>query len=150
VFDKLGKHLNPSKSQFSDDGPNVLLVSCTGHGVRADHPGIGWALDELFCAQPKLGRTTADETLPDISLGAWVDYRANELMSEGKMKPDWYLDHSNDVIAAPRRLGAILLFDGCRLSRSRINYNVKDCCLVSHGEMVELEEIFNNQVPYWR
>src|SRR5439155_19723343 len=75
VFDKLAKDLNPSKSQFADDEPNVFLVSCSGLGVRSDNPGVGWALDKLFADQPKIARTVVPESFIDISLGAWVDFR---------------------------------------------------------------------------
>lgn len=149
VFDKLAKNLDPSKSQFADDEPNVLLVSFSGSEVRSDYPGVGWGLDELFSAQPRTGRIVVPESFTDISLGAWIDFRAKELISQSKMTPAWFCDHSHQIIAAPRRLGAVMLYDGCRLRRSRVNYNAEHCCAVSHSEIAQLEELFNNEVSYW-
>lgn len=148
VFDKLTQNLNPAKSQFADDEPNVLLVSCAGP-VRHDEPGIGWALDELFVAQPTIARTVVPETFTDISLSGWVDFRARELIQQKKMTVDWYCEHSREVTAAPHRLGAILLFDGCKLMQARINYNSSHPCSVTHKDMVELECLFRREVSYW-
>jgi len=148
VFDKLTQHLNPEKSQFADDQPNVLLVSCAGM-VRHDMPGIGWALDELFRAQPTMARTIVPETFTDISLDAWIDFRVRELIQQGKLTVDWYCEHSHEVMAAPRRLGAIILFDGCKLMNARINYNADQSCAVTHKDMVELEDLFRREVGYW-
>jgi hypothetical protein len=148
VFDKLTQNLNPAKSQFADDEPNVLLVSCAGR-IRHDEPGIGWALDELFVAQPTMARSVVPETFTDISLSGWIDFRARELIQQRKMTVDWYCDHSHEVIAAPCRLGAILLFDGCRFMQARINYNANQPCSVTHKDIVELERLFNREVGYW-
>jgi hypothetical protein len=132
IFDKLAKNLNPSKSQFADDEPNVLLVSCSSAEARPDSPSVGWALDELFADQPKMTGMFVPESHLDISLNAWVDYRASELIAQKKMTASWFCEHSNEVMAAPRRLGAILLFDGCKLRNSRINYNsTEDAQLVT-------------------
>jgi hypothetical protein len=149
VFDKVAKDLNPSKSQFADDEPNVFLVSFSGLGVRSDNPGVGWALDELFADQPKIARAVVPESFIDISLGAWVDFRAKELINQRKMPIEWYCDHSHEVMAAIRRVGAILLFDGSGLANSRINYNARRGCLISHDEIAEIEELFRKEASYW-
>jgi hypothetical protein len=148
VFDKLTQNLNPAKSQFAENEPNVLLVSCAGM-IRQDMPGIGWALDELFRAQPTMARTIVPETFTDISLNAWIDFRARELIQQGKLTVGWYCEHSHEVIAAPRRLGAILLLDGCKLMKARVNYNADESCAVTHNDVVDLEDLFRREVGYW-
>lgn len=148
VFDKLTQNLNPEKSQFADDEPNLLLVSCAGM-IRHDLPGIGWALDELFRAQPTMVRTIIPEVFTDVSLDAWIDFRARELIQQRKLTATWYCDNSHEVIAAPRRLGAIILFDGCKLKNARINCNAHQSCAVTHKDMVQLEDLFRREVGYW-
>lgn len=51
VYDKATEKLDPDKSQFADDEPNVLLVSfCSIGGFTGSFGSYGWALDELFSA----------------------------------------------------------------------------------------------------
>jgi len=149
VFDKLAKDLDPTRSQFADDAPNLLFVSFSGQGVGSDRPSVGWALDELFAAQPRSTPRNEQSSVPDITMYGWIDFRAKELMRNNKMQPQWYCDHSHEVIAAPRRLGGILLFDGCRLMRSRVNYNSNAECSITHREIADIERLFNWQTPYW-
>lgn len=55
----------------------------------------------------------------------------------------WY-----DIIAAPRRLGGILLFKNCTLKMARINYNARETWSITHAEMVELERTFTAPCGY--
>lgn len=96
-----------------------------------------------------MARKIVPESFTDISLYAWVEFRAQELMQQGKLTVDWYRDNSHKIIVAPRRLGAILLFDGCKLKSARINYNVHQSCAVTHKDMVEVEDLFLREVGYW-
>jgi hypothetical protein len=89
------------------------------------------------------------ESFTDISLNAWIDFRARELIRNGQMTVGWFCEHSHEVMAAPRRMGAILLFDACKLRRSRLNYNAEDVCSITHGEMADIEQLFNNGASYW-
>jgi hypothetical protein len=148
VFDKLARGLNPDKSQCADDEPNILLVSFAGPGVRPDHPGVRWGLDELFLDHPRL-RGDAPEGHTDISLEGWLDFAVNERISAGEMTVEWYCENSSRVIAAPRRLGGILLFNGCTFVSSRVNYNSKRECAISHAEMVALENLLSAPANYW-
>jgi len=159
VFDKLAKGFDPRAAQFSDDHPNVLLISFTRphrHG-----PGAGWALDELLISQPRIiheadspnskviGVTDKNEGPLSIPLESWVTVHAERLVQEGKLTPQWYGEHYNNLIATPRRLGAVFIFNDCKLIEARINYNSLPACRITHREMVALERIFSRKVPYW-
>ena len=149
IYDKVAKNLDPTKSQCVDGEPNIILVCFAGPGVDTDHPGVGWAFEELFADLPKMPRTGVPEGLTDISLQAWADFTANSLIAANKMNVDWYCDNSNKVLAAPRRLGGAVLFDGATFARGRLNYNAHDECVVSHAEMAELERIMSQPCRYW-
>ncbi|QDU98802.1 hypothetical protein [Lignipirellula cremea] len=149
VYDKLAKNLNPAKSQCVDDEPNILLVSFSGLGVRSDCPSVGWVLDELFADQPKMVHALASDGITDISLDAWIDFTAKDLISKAKMTIDFFYDNFSEMMAAPRKLGGILLFDGTRLSGSRVNYNAYESSRVSHRQMVRIEEIFASEPCWW-
>lgn len=149
VYDKLAKHLDPTRTQCVADEPNVLLISFAGIGVRAVSPSVGWALDELFADQPRAARTIVGDGLTDISLEAWIQFTVNDLMAKGKMTVDSYCNNSNKILSAPRKLSGVLLFDDCQLVSSRVNYNALEACRMSHREMVELEALFGNRAPYW-
>jgi len=150
VFDKIAKDLDPQKSQCLDGAPNILLVSFAGPGVNANSPSVGWVLDELFADQPKMVRTAAPDGITDISLDAWIEFRANELIRQGKMTVDWYCEHWNRIMSAQRQLSAMMLFDGCRIVGSRINYNANAGSRISHSEMAAIEEIYRHGPAYWR
>jgi hypothetical protein len=149
VYDKIAKDLDPSKTQCVEDAPNVLLMSFAEWGVSADSPSVGWVLDELFADQPRMVHSIAADGLTDISLDAWIDFTAKDLIRRSKMTVDFYCDKSSEIMSAPRRLAGILLFDGGNLVGSRVNYNSHDECKVSHREMVSLEDLFGNKPAYW-
>src|SRR5207249_3616003 len=67
VYDKLTRNLDPAKSQFAEAEPNILLTCFAGPGVRSDHPGVRWGLEELFTSHPKTARAVVPESLTDIS-----------------------------------------------------------------------------------
>ena len=95
VFDKLTKELDPAKGQFGEEVPNLLLICFAGLGMRADHPGIRWGIEELFANNPKMARTAVPESFTDISLDARADFRADELIRKGEISADWYCENSN-------------------------------------------------------
>jgi hypothetical protein len=152
VYDKIAGNLDPKRSQCADDEPNVLLVSLSGAFVHPDEPGWGWALDELLDDQPNMGgRIIPPADLTDISLGAWIDFTASELLKHGVISTDEYDARMNDwtnIIAAPRRLGGILLFKDCTLKTARVNYNSHEACSITHAEMAELERVFRTPCGY--
>ena len=150
IYDKLAKGLNPTKSQCVDDKPNILLVSFSGPDVRSDSRSVGWVLDEIFADQPKMVHTVAPDGLTDISLDAWIDFTATDLINRRKMTVDFFYEHFNEMMAAPRKLGGILLFDGTRLTGSRVNYNADEGSSVNHRQMVRLEDVFASEPSWWR
>lgn len=139
VFDKVAKQLNPGKSQFPKDEKNVLLLSFCGIGVNALSPSVGWALDELFACQPRGKREGAGK---DISLQAWTDFTANELIASAKISVDDYVSRFQDIFRALRRLSGVLLFDDKKLVDARVNYNADEPSRISHGEISKLEELY--------
>jgi hypothetical protein len=147
VYDKLALDLNPKASQFAEHEPNALLISFAGPGVRPSAPGISWALDELFGGQSKKTRKLPKE-LRDISLDAWMEHHAAELMKKGKLSADSYRARHDRLIAAPRRLAAIFLFKRCQLTNSRLNGNASAECAITKTEMAKLETLLRNALPY--
>lgn len=142
VFDKVAKQLNPGKSQFPEDEKNVLLLSFCGSGVNALSPSVGWALDELFACQPRGKREGAGK---DISLQAWTDFTANELIARGKISVDDYVSRFQDIFRALRRLSGVLLFDNTKLVDARLNYNSDKSSRISHAEISKLEELYRSK-----
>jgi hypothetical protein len=110
---------------------------------------VGWVLDELFADQPKMVHTVAPDGFTDISLDAWIDFTARDLISRGKMTVDYFCEHFNEMMAAPRKLGRILLFDGTTLTDSQINYNANEPSSVSHRQMVRIEDMFAWNANWW-
>ncbi len=149
IYDKVAKNLDPTKSQCVDNEPNTILVCFAGPGVDTGHHGVGWAFEELFADLPKMPRTGVPEGFTDISLQAWADFTANNLIASGKMAGDWYCEHSSDVLAAPRRLGGAMLFDGTTFAKARLNYNAHASSTVTHAEMAELERMLSRPCNYW-
>jgi len=150
IYDKIAKNLNPDEAQFPDGEPNVLLVSFPEIELRADSPSNGWVLDELFADQPNGRHIPAPDETSDVSLSAWIDFTAHELIKHKQMSREFYCENFSRIIAAPRLLGGILLFNGTSLVASRVNYNANTGCKISHREMSDLEAIFKNNAPYWQ
>jgi hypothetical protein len=148
VYDKLTIKLDPSRGQFVDGEPNILLTCFAGPEVRADLPGVMWGFEELFSNNPKMARTVVPDHLTDISLDAWTEFRANELLATGQLDIDWYCKNSNRVLAAPRILSGALLFDESTLSAARVNYNADT--MMSHAEMAEIEHLLSQAKGYLR
>lgn len=152
VYDKIAKDLDPKKGQMSEGDSNVLLISF--YSPRAPlsptSPGVGWALDELLADQPKSGARLKDYPpgLTDISLLAWLDFTAQDLSSKSRVDLKRYCDEFDEIVAAPRKIGAILLFQACLLRVSRVNYNAKEPCRISHLEIGEVEKFFEAP-PGW-
>jgi hypothetical protein len=149
VYDKLAKNLDPAKSQFVVNQPNVLLICFAGPGVGSDRPGVGWGLEELFSCHPKIARTGVPESFTDISLETWADFTAKQLIAQEKMTVEWYCENSHCVLEGPRHLGGALLFDDSKLAGARINYNAFERCRVSHADMAALERLLAEPAKYF-
>jgi len=96
---------------------------------------VGWALDELFADQPRKRTIAPGESGIDIALTGWIDRKAKELQAGGKLTTAQYAKDLPQIIAAPRGLGGILVFDGYLLTTARVNYNAQRACRLSHREM---------------
>jgi len=131
LYNKLAPGNDIGSSQLTSDVPNIVLISLSSitSDLGADTPAIGWALDELFGSQPNGGTTP-------ISLQAWLLHDAGRR------------EKFRELIAAPKSLSAAVLFDGCALKHSRINYNAHDACRISHQEMARLEDVLLNPPLY--
>lgn len=153
TYDKLAKDLNPLRCQCSEDSPNILLISFNywaGHMAPTD-VGVGWALDELFADQP-LSRLRLKDVTPgitDISLLGWLDFMANELITQSRLASESYSMNLNKLLAAPRKLGGAMLFDDCSLKAARRNYNARKECQLPHRDLAELETLLGTS-PIWR
>lgn len=152
LYDKLALGLDPRRSQMDEDVPNVLLISfyAPRAPLSATSPGVGWALDELLADQPKSGARLKDHPpgITDISLVAWMNFTAYELHQKSRLDLTRYRNDFPELIAAPRKIGGILLFDWCRLKVSRINYNSNKGCRLSHYEIAALEDLLGGPPVY--
>ena len=125
-------------------------MSFAGPGVHPDTPGYGWALDELFTTRGS-GRIVKGPHLHDISLDAWIEFTLDNLCENKRITEEEYdklMDNFNDIATASRRLGGIVLFDGFKLKKARINYNARDKCSLTHAEMAELERLLGDPPEY--
>lgn len=152
VYDKLTRDLDPKKSQMCEDAPNVLLISF--YSPRAPlsptSPGVGWALDELLADQPKSGMRIKDYPpgITDVSILAWLDFTAEDLHHKSRLDLKKFSEDFHEIIGAPRKIGGILLFELCSLRLSRVNYNAKGECRLSHQEIARLEKLLKTP-PGW-
>ena len=149
VFDKLTKDLDPAKGQFNERERNILLTCFAGPGVGTDRPSVSWGFEELFVSHPRTVQKVCPETFTDISLEAWVDYRAKELIDKGKMNVEWYYTNSHKALSAPRLLGGARPFDSSRLACGRVNYTAAAESSVSHAAMAELEQLLARPAKYF-
>lgn len=147
VYDKVAPMLNVEESQLLNNTKNVLLVSiCASHSILTHSPGVGWALDELLADQPRGG--FSPQGITDVSLSAWIEFTAKELMNSKKLDFAKYDENFDKIISAPRRIGAILLFNKCSLKEARVNYNAHKECKISHKEIAQIETGFD-LLPSW-
>lgn len=139
VYDKLAPQFDTAKSQTSAEHANILFLSFfTPRGsFGIDSPGVGWALDELFIAQPaghiKLASCPGGVT--GISLQDWLDYQQ--------------LSDPNAMLEIPCRLGALAMFNECTFSRSRVNYNANQENSIAHSQIAQIEQLFVAKPVWW-
>lgn len=145
VFEEIAEGLDPEKSQMKEDAPNVLLISfcCPLTSLSPRSLGVGWALDELLSDQPKSGARRKDYSpgIPDISLLTWLDFEAKRLHGKSRLDLNRYYKDFRKIVAAPRKIGGILLFEACSFRASRVNYNAYKRCSLSHHEIARLEKL---------
>ena len=133
IFDKLQKDGDRSRTQTSDDYPNLLLLSCfpVFGSPLPFSPGLGWALSELFSRQPNMGSVKTmppNSPVADISLLAFL-------------RSVWPAT-ALDLLECPGRLSGVLTFNCLGLDGGRINYNANKAQQLTHLEMACLESIF--------
>jgi hypothetical protein len=149
VFDKLQKGGDPAKTQTSDDSPNVMLFSCWPNfgSPLPFSPALGWAFDELFGAQPNIGsvkQMPLDSAVKDLSLLRFL-------------RREWPAA-AVDLLVAPSRLSATLVFNCVDPLWSRVNHNAADSHRIANAEMALLESVFTRfrgwetlrPLPAWR
>lgn len=147
VYDKVAPMLNVEQSQLLESNKNVLFVSlCASRSILSHSPGVGWALDELFADQPR--GSFSPQGITDVSLSAFIEFTAKELINSNKLEFDKYIENFNKIISAPRRISAILLFNKFSLKEARVNYNASKECKISHKEIAQLEQYFDS-LPSW-
>jgi len=152
VYDKIAKQFDPEESQMNENAANVLLISF--YSPRAPlsptSPGVGWALDELLADQPMSGARFKDSPpgITDISLLAWLDFTTKDLHRKSRLDLNRYCKDFRKIVAAPKKIGGILLFEACSFRASRVNYNAYKKCRLSHHEIARLEKLFEI-LPDW-
>ena len=152
VYDKLTMEFDPTKSQVCDSSPNLLLISfyTPNSHLSPTDTGVGWALGELFEAQPIIGQRKGiyQSKLEDISLTKWLHFKEEELIKQSRRRNYFPAAIFNELIAAPRKIGGVLLFEYCSFETARINYNANEQNRISHNEMANLEKLFRSP-PVW-
>lgn len=147
VYDKIALNLNLESSQLLKSTKNVLAVSVDAViGTLQNSPGIGWALDELFADQPR--GSFSPNGITNISLQAWVEFTAEELIKKGKLSAKTYADSYTEIVQAPKVIGGILLFNRNKLVGARVNYNAHKSCTLSHQEISLFEDLLR-EPPIW-
>ena len=152
VYDKIAPKLNPANSQLPEEGANILALSLDSSftTLSATEPGVAWALDDLFAnqprAQPRLENAPTGRA--DVSLLTWLDFYAKELSGKSELDLDWYCEHFHEILAAPKRIGGVLLFDSCALKGARLNYNALPSCAFTHRQMAMFEGLLGAP-PSW-
>lgn len=153
VYDKIAKQFDPEKSQMNENAANVLLISF--YSPRASlsptSPGVGWALDELLADQPMSGARLKDSPpgITDISILAWLDFTAKDPHRKSQLDLNRYYKDFDKIVAAPRKIGGILLFEACSFRASRVNYNAYKRCSLSHHEIARLEKLVGTPPAWW-
>jgi hypothetical protein len=153
VYDKIAKHFDPEKSQMNENAANVLLISFYSPlaPLCPTSPGVRWALDELLADQPMSGARLKDSPpgITDISLLAWLDFTAKDLHGKSRLDLNRYCKDFRKIVAAPRKIGGILLFQGCSLKASRVNYNANERYNLSHHQIARLEKLVGTPPAWW-
>jgi len=152
VYEKLAPKLQANACQFPEQYPGVLAISldgvhcfpCRDETDKPFEPAVYWAFDELFLDQP-WGTTTVSGI--DISLTGWLQHHARDLLNSGRVKAGTESATLNELIALPRRVSAVLMFNRGRLVDSRLNYHANR--RLSHAEMAALENVFADPVSYY-
>lgn len=148
VYDKIALKLDPKSSQLPRDTKNILLISIDApRSTLLYSPGIGWALDGLFADQPR--GSFSPQGIKDISLQAWVEFTAKELIQKNELCVNTYSSNYTQIVQAPKYIGSIMLFNRCTLIHSRVNYNAYENCVLSHQEISFFED-FVKEPPLWR
>ena len=138
VYGKLAPNLDLSKSQLSQDSPNLLFIGLSSgrSNLSSGARSIGWALNELFSAQPTGNNSP-------VSLQEYLVREKRNYSERGFPVGDL-----EDLLHAPSQISGIMLFDGCELKHARINYNARECCRLSHGEIAFFERTLSRNPPY--
>jgi hypothetical protein len=148
VYDKIALNLNLESSQLLKSTRNVLAISIDAViGTLQDSLGIGWALDELFADQPR--GSFSPNGITNVSLQAWVEFTAKELIKKGKLSKKTYADSYTEIVQAPKVIGGILLFNRNKLVGARVNYNAHKSCKLSHQEISLFEDLLR-EPPIWK
>ena len=78
-----------------------------------------------------------------------MDFHARDLQ-KSQLELKEYHQRFSEMIALPRRLGAIIIFDGCKIRHARVNYNALSHCKLSHRDIAHFEEILRDTPHYAR
>lgn len=154
IYEKLAPKLQPGTCQFPEDYPGVLAISldgvrsyiCRDETDKPFEPGVYWAFDELFLDQPWGTEKVQGQSI-DTSLQGWLREHARYLVEAGRLDAGAECATSNELIALPRRISGVLMFNRGRLVDSRLNYHANR--RLSHAEMAELEALFTDTPAYY-
>ncbi len=153
LFNKLAPGLDLRRTQIPEGQPAILLLSIPTGAVSMR--GVKRAFDELFANQPTSSPDEEKPGNPDARFVPWLYDKAKRLCNErdckGRPKYDWNEQFCADhdaLIAAPQKIGALLVFDGRSFKFARVNYYAAEANRVTHAEVAKLEQVFR-QPPGW-
>ena len=148
VYSKIAPKLDVTRCQFPIEVPTILLLSLPEGGQFLT--GAKWALDQLFANQPVAGM---DQSVkpgnPDALFLPWLNDTAQNLCKpKAKGEPDltWdkFCEDYQEIVRAPRRIGAVLVFTGCKFEFGRMNYYANDQNSLNHEALAQFEGILRH------
>ncbi|RIK78195.1 MAG: hypothetical protein DCC68_15760 [Planctomycetota bacterium] len=151
VYEKVAKNLNPNATQFDGTVPTILAINLPRGGNRARR-GAEMAIEELFSKwrnSSHRNKKNATSTDIDDALVGWLDHRATELVRQNQLQWDRYLQSRTQLLMAPAKISAIVVFERYDFSFARMNYNALPSCMLTHAEMAELDELLATPPPTW-
>lgn len=150
VYEKLAKGLDPRRTQFDGTVPTVLAINLPESGNIARR-GVKTGVEELFSEGRRDGAWS--NCLPDgrldDTLGGWINHHASNLIGAGELASEEYIKWHTELMAAPMKISAIVVFERYTFSFSRINYNALSSCVLTHADMAQLDELFSMPPPTW-
>ena len=152
VYDKICKDFDPSSRQMADEGINVLALglptnpaSSIDAAAWADGEWALWGLTEDESYVPDSG---GQHPIRDVE--EWVDERASAfLISKGKLIREEFVARRDEILEAPRRLSAVLVFDGPTHFKTYRNKRAFQANKITEDQLEHIATALSANVVWW-